>query len=84
MRDVWNGLLKQRMHGILNGVIDYFYKAFNTDEKIGFLLEVNCLISNKNSFDEKMPQLVNFYDTDINGEELYWNINVVARFYKHV
>ena len=44
---------------------------------IGFLLDVDYLVSNKNPqmFKEKCEILANFYDTDINGYELFQDIN---------
>ena len=47
------------------------------NEKFSFLLDVDYLVNNKNPqmFKEKCEILTNFYDTDINGDELFRDIN---------
>ena len=80
------GLSKEdELRRILNGVFDYFStdlrerftRLATLNEKFGFLLDVDYLVSNKNPqmFKEKCEILAIFYDTDINGDELFRDIN---------
>ena len=81
------GLSKEdELRIILNGVFDYFFstdlrerftRLATLNEKFGFLLDVDYLVNNKNPqmFKEKCEILANFYDTDINGDELFRDIN---------
>ena len=80
------GLSKEdELRRILNGVFDYFStdlrerftRLATLNEKFGFLLDVDYLVNNKNPqmFKEKCEIFANFYDTDINGDELFRDIN---------
>ena len=80
------GLSKEdELRRILNGVLDYFStdlrerftRLATLNEKFVFLFDVDYLVNNKNPqmFKEKCEILANFYDTDINGDELFRDIN---------
>ena len=76
------GLSKEEeLRRILNGVFDYFStdlrERFRRLATLGFLLDVDYLVNNKNPqmFKEKCEILANFYDTDINGDGLFRDIN---------